>query len=65
MLYEFKCPKCKKKTEVKCSIKEYDDVKKSIVCQSCGTKLERVIQGFGGITFKGKGFYCNDKRGNR
>jgi len=31
-------------------------------CPECGSKVERLITGGGGIIFKGDGFYCTDYR---
>jgi len=31
-------------------------------CPNCGSKVERLITGGGGVLFKGEGFYCTDYR---
>ncbi len=34
-------------------------------CPDCGSKVERLITGGGGIIFKGNGFYCTDYRSDQ
>ena len=40
MTYDFKCPKCKTKKEVECSISEHTNL--SITCD-CGAMMEQII----------------------
>ncbi len=60
LTYEFKCEKCKKKIEVKFSIKE---VSKNTTCPECQENTAYRVPGIGStFVFKGSGFYGNDYR---
>jgi putative FmdB family regulatory protein len=57
-LYDYKCEKCQKVTEVRHGFGEsFTDP-----CPECGGKLNRVFNP-APIVFKGSGFYINDSRG--
>lgn len=57
-LYDYKCSKCQKVTEVRHGFGENF----SEPCPECGGKLNRVFNP-APIVFKGSGFYINDSRG--
>ncbi len=57
-LYDYKCSKCQKVTEVRHGFGEsFTDP-----CPECGGTLSRVFNP-APIVFKGSGFYINDSRG--
>jgi len=55
--YEYECKSCGHTFEVFQSMSEtpLSD------CPQCGKELRRLINGGGGVIFKGSGFYVNDK----
>jgi putative FmdB family regulatory protein len=55
--YEYECKSCGHNFEVFQSMKE----EALTDCPQCGKELRRLINGGGGIIFKGSGFYVNDK----
>ena len=55
--YEYRCKSCQKEFEVFQSI--HDDALKT--CEACGGEVQRLISKNVGISFKGDGFYINDK----
>lgn len=56
--YDFKCPKCGQEQQLICSIKDYDVKKSEIVCNNCGSKLERIISSVGStFIVKCNGFF--------
>ncbi len=56
--YIYVCGKCEHRFERFQGMSD-KPVKK---CPECGSKVERLITGGGGIIFKGDGFYCTDYR---
>ena len=61
MQYDFICVKCRKKTVLECSIKEYDNLKEKQFCPKCNGKMKRILSNFG-LVYKCGGFYHNSKR---
>ncbi|MDR2738500.1 MAG: zinc ribbon domain-containing protein [Treponema sp.] len=55
--YEYKCRSCGSSFEITQSMKD-DPLE---VCPTCGKEIRRVINGGGGVIFKGSGFYVTDK----
>ncbi|MDR1597263.1 MAG: zinc ribbon domain-containing protein, partial [Treponema sp.] len=56
-IYEYRCRSCGGSFEVTQSMKD-DPLK---ICPTCGKEIRRVINGGGGVIFKGSGFYVTDK----
>jgi len=54
--YEYECKKCEKHFELFQSIKD-EPLK---ICPECGSEVRRLINGGGGIIYKGSGFYNTD-----
>ncbi|WP_010253681.1 FmdB family zinc ribbon protein [Treponema primitia] len=54
--YEYECKSCGHSFEIIQSMKD-DPLK---ICPQCGKEVRRVINGGGGIIFKGSGFYVTD-----
>ncbi|MDR0643377.1 MAG: hypothetical protein LBG05_00485, partial [Treponema sp.] len=59
--YEYVCKSCGSSFEVFQNIKD-EPLKR---CCECGQEIRRVINGGGGVIFKGTGFYVTDKTGAR
>ena len=57
--YSYECKSCKHNFDVFQSMK--DEPLKT--CPKCGKAVRRLINGGGGIIFKGNGFYVTDKNG--
>lgn len=57
MKYNFKCKKCGKSQEKEISIKDYDKLKNSQVCEDCGGKLVRIIEWQGIASGSGDGWF--------
>lgn len=57
-LYDYKCAKCQKVTEVRHGF----DATYTEPCAACGGELQRVFNP-APIVFKGSGFYVTDSRG--
>jgi putative FmdB family regulatory protein len=55
--YEYECKSCGHSFEAFQSMKD-EPIK---VCPECGREVRRLINGGGGIIFKGSGFYVTDK----
>ena len=55
-IYEFTCLACEKTLAVSLPI----DADKLLLCPDCGVAMKRSYT-FGATTFKGSGFYRNDK----
>jgi putative FmdB family regulatory protein len=55
--YEYRCRSCGNSFEIIQSMKD-DPLK---ICPACGKEIRRVINGGGGVIFKGSGFYVTDK----
>jgi len=55
-LYEFTCLACDKTLTINASYNELD----GLTCPDCSQILKRSYT-FGAVTFKGAGFYSNDK----
>jgi putative FmdB family regulatory protein len=55
-IYEYKCRSCGGSFEITQSMKD-DPLK---ICPTCGKEIRRVINGGGGVIFKGSGFYVTD-----
>jgi putative FmdB family regulatory protein len=56
--YEYRCPQCKFKFEVKL---KFSDDNLPVFCTHCGVKAERLFSPVP-IIFKGPGFYITDNR---
>ena len=56
--YEYECKSCSHTFEVFQNMT--DEALK--ICPECGKELRRLINGGGGIIFKGSGFYSTDKK---
>ncbi|MDR0410672.1 MAG: zinc ribbon domain-containing protein [Treponema sp.] len=59
--YEYICKSCGFSFEIFQNMKD-EPLK---LCPECGREIRRVINGGGGIIFKGTGFYVTDKTGAR
>jgi|APGre2960657404_1045060.scaffolds.fasta_scaffold975845_1 putative FmdB family regulatory protein len=57
--YEFKCKGCQQTVSVTSSMSELKTPK----CLQCLTFMHRVFS-VNGVTFKGRGFYTTDKKGD-
>jgi putative FmdB family regulatory protein len=55
--YEYECKKCSHGFEVFQSMSDNPIT----ICPECGGEVRRIINGGGGIIFKGSGFYSTDK----
>jgi putative FmdB family regulatory protein len=55
-IYEYRCRSCGGSFEITQSMKD-DPLK---ICPTCGREIYRVINGGGGVIFKGSGFYVTD-----
>ena len=60
MTFEYYCEKCKEKFDKYLMNKNDEQIK----CQRCGGDTKKLISAPGFI-LKGKGFYCNDKKGEK
>jgi len=56
-VYTYKCPQCNKSIDVRTDLDKADLPQH---CPKCKIAM-RKQQGFGGVTFKGTGFYTTDK----
>ncbi|MDR2522046.1 MAG: hypothetical protein LBC72_05810 [Spirochaetaceae bacterium] len=57
--YEYECRGCGRHFELFQSMAD-EPVK---VCSECGKEVRRLINGGGGVIFKGRGFYVTDSSG--
>ncbi|MDR2313827.1 MAG: zinc ribbon domain-containing protein [Spirochaetaceae bacterium] len=55
--YEYQCKNCNHGFEVFQSMSEAPLTE----CPQCGSEIRRIINGGGGVIFKGSGFYVTDK----
>jgi putative FmdB family regulatory protein len=55
-IYEYECRSCGSSFEITQSMKD-DPLR---ICPTCGKEIRRVINGGGGVIFKGSGFYVTD-----
>ncbi|MDR2494214.1 MAG: hypothetical protein LBD24_03215 [Spirochaetaceae bacterium] len=56
--YEYECKNCSHTFEVFQGMKDPP----LDVCPECGQEVRRLINGGGGVIFKGSGFYATDKK---
>jgi putative FmdB family regulatory protein len=56
--YEYQCKSCSHQFDVFQSMKDAP----LKTCPQCGGEVRRVINGGGGVIFKGNGFYVTDKK---
>ena len=56
--YEYECKSCSHTFEVFQSMKDPP----LDACPECGAQVRRLINGGGGVIFKGSGFYATDKK---
>ncbi|MDR2518900.1 MAG: zinc ribbon domain-containing protein [Spirochaetaceae bacterium] len=56
--YEYECKKCAHTFEAFQSMKDPP----LDTCPQCGSQVRRLINGGGGVIFKGSGFYATDKK---
>ena len=55
-IYNFKCPKCDRVSEVKLSLKEHSEQKNSIYCTTCNVKVVQCVESIG-FNLTGGGWY--------
>ena len=58
-LFDYRCFFCDRVDEVFKPLEQIDEVN---ICGVCGEKMKRLPSKVS-ISFKGSGFYCNDKKG--
>ncbi|MFC1949300.1 FmdB family zinc ribbon protein [Chloroflexota bacterium] len=58
-IYEYECPRCSSRFELKRSFSDNG----SVSCPKCGCAAERIFSPVP-VIFKGSGFYTTDHRGN-
>jgi len=69
-IYSFRCknpksPFHKRDFDVLWTIKEYEELKDTLVCPETGSKLLRSLSKGVGVKFKGSGFYETDYKKNQ
>lgn len=57
MIYEFKCPACKKELEIDIPMKDYDKEKDKQLCPECNSKITRVLSWKGVAIGSGDGWF--------
>ena len=59
--YEYECKSCSHNFE---AFQSMSDAPLSL-CPQCGKEIRRLINGGGGVIFKGSGFYVNDRNNGK
>ena len=62
--YTFKCVDCGKEQEKEICMKDYDKLKNSQKCESCGGVLKRIIEWQGIATSSNSNGWCGKSTGN-
>jgi len=64
--YNYICDECELISTRYMTFEEYDlSINKKIKCEKCKNPIRRVLVSSPKITFKGRGFYSNDSKGNQ